>query len=66
MHILFCSNSEMLFSTDYLCTDAYMRSYMDVEGYLPIAFVANYPNVACYGAPYQDLVDKLASVSVRS
>jgi hypothetical protein len=32
---------------------------MDEEGYLPIAFVANYPNVACYGAPYQDLITKL-------
>jgi len=26
-------------------------------GYVPLAFVASYPNVACYGAPLGDLVE---------
>lgn len=40
--------------------DTYIRQYMDVEGYVPIALVGNYPNVSCYGVPYDKLVAKLS------
>ena len=50
----------MLYNIDYLCVDTYFRSFMDVEGFVPIAFVANYPNVACYGASITDMMDKLS------
>ena len=33
------------FSVDNLCQDLFTRSHMDSEGYIPIAFVANYPTV---------------------
>eukprot|EP01038_Epipyxis_sp_PR26KG_P005264 gene5264-7315_t len=50
---------EILFIPDNLCMDTFLRSYMDVEGYVPIALVYGYPNVACFGAPYPDLIGRL-------
>lgn len=32
---------------------------MDTEGYLPIAFLCNFPDVMCYGADYMDIMKKL-------
>ena len=51
--------SEMMFNIDHLCMNTYFRSFMDEAGYIPIAFVANYPNIACYGASLTDLLSKL-------
>ncbi|KAG5192070.1 hypothetical protein JKP88DRAFT_284738 [Tribonema minus] len=32
---------------------------MDCEGYIPVAFVANFPSVASLGADYRDLLQAL-------
>jgi hypothetical protein len=49
----------MMFNIDHLCVNTYFRSFMDEEGYIPIAFVANYPQIACYGAPLEEIMAKL-------
>lgn len=36
-----------------------MRSYMDEAGFLPVALVISYPNVAAVGAYYQDILKRL-------
>jgi len=46
---------EYIFSIDSLCMDTFIRSYMDVEGYVPIALICNYQNVCCYGLPYSEI-----------
>lgn len=46
--------------------DTYVRAYMDVEGYVPIALVCNYYNVACFGCSYYDILNKLKEVAGRS
>ncbi len=51
----------MLLSADNLCQDLFIRSCMDVEGYLPIPYVCNLPFIACYGAPYENIVNNLIS-----
>ena len=50
---------ELLYGTDYLCVDTYFRSYMDEDGYVPMALLSSYPNIACYAASIADLVSKL-------
>lgn len=57
---------EMILSPDNLCMDTYIRSYMDVEGYVPIALVYSYPNVAHYGALYGDLKYRLKQLGPDS
>jgi len=47
---------ELLFSTDYLSTDTYLRSFMDFEGFVPVMLVLGYPNVACCGCTLEDIV----------
>ena len=54
-------NRELLYGTDYLCVDTYFRSYMDVEGFVPMALLCSYPNIACYATPIEELVSKLAA-----
>lgn len=41
-----CVCSEAHFTVDFLCQDTFLRSYMDEAGYVPIAFVCNFPAVA--------------------
>ena len=55
--------SELIYSSDNLCMDTYIRSYMDEAGYVPIALVCGYPHVAAYGAPYSDIVNRLQEAS---
>ena len=43
--------------------DSYIRPYMDEEGFIPIAYLCNFPNVASCGAKYEDI---LAALDVRS
>ncbi|CAM9991889.1 unnamed protein product [Scytosiphon promiscuus] len=47
---------EFYFTVENLCRDIFMRSYMDEEGYIPIAFVANFPGVARFGVELDDIV----------
>ena len=35
--------------------DTFVRSYMDIEGYIPIAMICNYQNVSCFGVPYSEI-----------
>ena len=51
---------ELLYGVDHLCVDTYFRSYMDEEGYVPMALLSSYPNISCYAASIQDLVEKLS------
>ncbi|CAM9272652.1 unnamed protein product, partial [Choristocarpus tenellus] len=46
---------EFYFTVENLCRDIFMRSYMDEEGYIPIAFVANFPGVARFGVDLEDI-----------
>jgi len=50
---------ELLYTIDTLCVDTYFRSYMDEEGYVPMALLASYPQVACYASTIEDLSSKL-------
>ena len=34
----------------------YIRPYMDVEGYIPIAYLCNFPNVLNINAAYEDIL----------
>lgn len=43
--------------------DVNLRSNMDEAGYLPIAYLCNYENVAYFGALYCDIIDALANSS---
>jgi len=36
---------------------------MDEAGYIPIAFVCNFPNIICYGADYQLIIKYLMESS---
>jgi hypothetical protein len=46
--------------------DTYVRAYMDEAGFVPIALVCNYYNVACYGSTYYDILNKLQEVAAKS
>jgi hypothetical protein len=48
-------------SADNLAMDTFLRSYMDEEGYLPIALLRNYPNVASCEAYYEYILDALST-----
>ena len=61
LKLLATNYRELLYGTDYLCVDTYFRSYMDVEGYVPMALLCSYPNIACYATPIEELVQKLAA-----
>ena len=51
---------ELLYGVDHLCVDTHFRSYKDEEGYVPMALLSSYPNISCYSASIQDLVEKLS------
>ena len=52
---------EYIFSEENLCMDTFIRAYMDEAGYVPIALVCSYQNVACFGIPLPEIIDKLKS-----
>ncbi len=56
----------MIFTPDNLCMDTFIRSYMDEAGFVPIALVCGYPNVAGFGAPYNDIVARIQEVAENS
>ena len=57
---------EIILSPDNLCMDTFVRSYMDEAGYIPIALVLQYPNVAQFGALYGDLKYRLRQLGDTS
>jgi hypothetical protein len=46
--------------------DTFVRSYMDVEGYVPLSLLYQYQNVACVGALYYDVVEKAKNLHPQS
>jgi hypothetical protein len=46
--------------------DTYLRSYMDEEGFVPIALVCTYQNVAYFGCSYDDILHKLIQVEPKA
>ena len=50
---------EHYFSDDSLSCDTFVRSYLDSAGFIPIAFVCNFPDVVSIGAFYEDIVAQL-------
>lgn len=59
-------NSDAIFHPDSLCMDTYLRSYMDEEGYIPVALVCTYQNVAYFGCSYEDILNKLIQVEPKA
>lgn len=51
---------------DNLCMDTFIRSYMDVEGYVPIALLCSYPNVGGYNAPIANIIARLLETAATS
>ena len=37
---------------------------MDSEGYVPIAFVCNFQNIACFGASFEDIISLIQASSI--
>lgn len=50
---------ELLYAVDNLCRDVHFRSYMDVDGYVPLIFLYNFPTVGSIGADYYELLESL-------
>ena len=50
---------EYYFSDDSLSCDTFVRSYLDTEGYIPIGFVCNFPDIVAIGAYYEDIIAQL-------
>lgn len=63
---IYLSRSDAIFHPDSLCMDTYIRSYMDEEGYVPIALVCTYQNVAYFGSSYEDIFHKLIQVEPKA
>ena len=45
--------------------DTFVRSYMDEDGYVPLALLCNYQNVACYCTSYYDVLKKISELNDR-
>jgi len=41
--------------------DTFLRSYMDEDGFVPIALVCSYQNVSCYGLAMEEFLAKFQS-----
>lgn len=53
---------EYLFSEENLCMDTFIRSYMDVQGNVPLGVVCSYQNVAYFNIPPSDVFAKLIAL----
>jgi len=54
---------EYFFSATELARNAFLRRYMDVQGYIPAAIVLNFPSVVSFGLSYYELLDAIQSLS---
>lgn len=63
---LACNNIEYLFSTDSLVVngDLYLRSLMDCEGYVPLVYILQYPDLMYSVASADDIMAALAANSM--
>lgn len=48
-----------MYDINYLCGDTYFRSFMDVEGFMPLIYLFNYPNIGGVGADYNGVLEAL-------
>ena len=55
---------EGLFHSDNLASDEYIRSLMDMEGYVPLLYIAQYPAVVQCGATWEGIKQKVRENSV--
>ncbi|RPA84663.1 hypothetical protein BJ508DRAFT_303426 [Ascobolus immersus RN42] len=55
---------EYYFCIDNLCKDVFLRSYMDSEGFVKLAFLANFTRVRALTQSYEVLRDALLSSNV--
>ena len=55
---------EGLFHADNLAMDAYLRSLMDMEGYVPLLYIAQYPAIIQCGATWEGIKQKVRENSV--
>ena len=62
---LFIYRREYIFDLDNLCMDTFVRSYMDEAGFVPLPLLCTYQNVAAYGAPYFDVVERLNELTAE-
>jgi hypothetical protein len=58
--------SEYLFTEENLCMDTFLRSYMDEAGYVPLAVVCAYPNVAYFNVPVDALMAALTQACAQA
>lgn len=50
---------EFIFTDQNLCMDTFIRGYMDEAGFVPLAILYYYPNVASFGIPFQFVLQKI-------
>lgn len=46
--------------------DTFVRSYMDEAGFVPLPLLCTYQNVACFAAPFYDVVEKMKNLQPDS
>ena len=56
---------EYFFSTTELAKNVFLRKYMDTSGFVPFAFIYNFPSVSSYQIPYLDLLHAIDEVSQK-
>jgi hypothetical protein len=56
---------DQIFNPDSLCIDTFIRAYMDEAGYVPIALLCSYQNVAQFNCTYSDIINKLKETIIK-
>lgn len=54
---------EYFFSTTELAKNVFLRKYMDCCGYVPFAFIYNFPSIMSFRIPYMDLLSAVNDLS---
>merc|ERR1712146_738920 len=44
------------FTEENLCRDSYLRSFLDIDGYVPLSVIFRFPSVSRYQAAYEDIL----------
>lgn len=55
---------DYIFSADSLAMDTYLRSLFDMEGWVPLLYIAQYPAVSSCGASWEGLKSQVRNNSV--
>jgi hypothetical protein len=59
------SQVEFFFSEDELSRNPFIRKNMDCEGYVPAVLIFNFPSIASYSIPFNDLITAMIEKSDR-